>query len=102
MVPDTTCPLLRLEMLHTIQMDIPSFVCFLSSAGFVLFYDFVSGIDMRVQVLRLVAVLYKVGSEVRDPVILPKISCDSFASTVYGDRGKAVVIGAVQSHSEYV
>ena len=80
----------------------PVFFRFLSSAGFVLFYDFVSGIDMRVQVLRLVAVLYKVGSEVRDPVILPKISCDSLASTVYGDRGKAVVIGAVQSHSEYV
>ena len=73
---------------------------FLSSAGFVLFYDFVSGIDMSVQVLRLVAVLHKVTAEVRDPAVLPKVNCDSLTSTVYGDTGKGVVIGAVQSHSE--
>lgn len=57
---------------------------------------------MSMQVLRLVTVLYKVRMVVRDPMVLPKVSCDSLTSTFYGDMGKSVVIGAVQAHTEYV
>ncbi|KAI0225502.1 hypothetical protein LSAT2_023748 [Lamellibrachia satsuma] len=69
-------------------------------AGFVLFCDYVLGIEMSMQVLRLVTVLYKVRMVVRDPMVLPKVSCDSLTSTFYGDMGKSVVIGAVQAHTE--
>ena len=73
---------------------------YVSSAGFVLFCDFVLGLDMSMQVLRLVTALYKVKTVIREPVILPKISCDSLTSTFHGDLGKSVVIGALQSHAE--
>jgi len=75
-------------------------MCLFSSAGFVLFCDFVLGLDMSMQVLRLVTALYKVKTVIREPVILPKISCDAMTSTFHGDLGKSVVIGALQSHAE--
>lgn len=64
------------------------------SGGFVVFYDFVSGLDMGSQSVRLVVGLYNNIAQYGEPTVLPTVYCDSSNTNFYGHN--MAIIGAKQ------
>ncbi|XP_078071436.1 coiled-coil domain-containing protein 17 [Mustelus asterias] len=68
-------------------------------AGFVVFYDFLLGLDPMYRVCRLVVGLYHGGQEMGDPSLLPAVYCDIDNSPAYFpevNRGNGAILAIKQ------
>ena len=60
------------------------------------FYDFVSGLDMATQSLRLVVGLYNNIAQYGEPTVLPTVYCESASSSYFHQGSNMAVFGAKQ------
>lgn len=71
----------------------------LCRSGFVIFYDFLLGLDLAFYQIRLVSGLYRNGQELGKPTPLPIVSSDMGQSPQYtmdGRRGCCAILAARQ------
>ncbi|ELU18096.1 hypothetical protein CAPTEDRAFT_37572, partial [Capitella teleta] len=64
--------------------------------GFVVFYDFVTGMDMSVQSVRLIVGLYNNIAQYGEPTVLPTVYCEGNQSYMGMQHTNSAVIGAKQ------
>lgn len=64
-----------------------SFLFFHCSAGFVIFYDFLLGLEPSLRMVRLVAGLYNSGQEMGRPTPLPGVHCEVGGALQYVTEG---------------
>ena len=60
------------------------------------FYDFVSGLDMATQSVRLVVGLYNNIAQYGEPTVLPTVYCEGAASSYFQQGANMGIIGAKQ------
>ena len=72
------------------------FFCVSISAGFVVFYDFLLGLEPTLQTCRLVVGLYNTSGGMGEPTILPTVYCQPSNPGGYGPATSQVIIRARQ------
>lgn len=66
------------------------------SAGFVVFYDYLLGLDPSYRVCRMVVSLCSAGQEMGNPSVLPPIYCEASLSKFHDNKRQNIAILATK------